>query len=328
MITPDFVGQHYRDTTTGNIWVANSTTPGDWSLLLQNMHFAWTPDTSDVSKSLYYSTADGVDGAQHLTIDLVTSMGVSIVSEANLQTISLPNLISVDALDLESYDNGFSSCPNLISISAPNLQTISGALAVANCAALASLNLSSLQQTTYGGITLNTLPLSSLDLSSLVSVGGDLSITNLQNLLTIDLSSLQTVSGGFNVVMCSLLNSINLPSLTTSGDIHFTSLSALTNIDISALTSGGDFIIADDDSPLLSTIDVSGFLPVNTKEFRAHGCALTETTVNSILARHVANPAYASGTIDLAGGTSSAPTGQGIIDKATLALRGVGVGTN
>lgn len=31
-VTPDFVGQVYKDTNTGNIWRANSLTQGDWTL--------------------------------------------------------------------------------------------------------------------------------------------------------------------------------------------------------------------------------------------------------------------------------------------------------
>jgi hypothetical protein len=31
-VTPDFIGQIYKDTATGNLWRANSLTAGDWTL--------------------------------------------------------------------------------------------------------------------------------------------------------------------------------------------------------------------------------------------------------------------------------------------------------
>ncbi len=62
-------------------------------------------------------------------------------------------------------------------------------------------------------------------------------------------------------------------------------------------------------------------------------CALSEETVNYILALLVSldgsNGTFLfSSDVDLSGGTSAAPTGQGLIDKATLQARGSLVTTN
>ena len=57
------------------------------------------------------------------------------------------------------------------------------------------------------------------------------------------------------------------------------------------------------------------------------GCGLSEATVNHVLANAVAN-GMTGGEIYLAGGTSAAPTGQGIIDKADLITAGNTVTTN
>ena len=69
-------------------------------------------------------------------------------------------------------------------------------------------------------------------------------------------------------------------------------------------------------------------VPINGVSFNVQNCALTAASVNALLARFVANAAYVSGSIDLSGGTSAAPTGQGITDSATLTGRGVTVSTN
>ena len=60
-----------------------------------------------------------------------------------------------------------------------------------------------------------------------------------------------------------------------------------------------------------------------------NGCALTEVSVNHILSRLALQVGWVGGsTVDLAGGTNAAPTGQGLIDKATLIASGVTVTTN
>ena len=57
------------------------------------------------------------------------------------------------------------------------------------------------------------------------------------------------------------------------------------------------------------------------------GCSLSANSVNSILANAISN-GMSSGNIDLTGGTNSAPTGQGLVDKSNLILAGVTVDTN
>ena len=65
----------------------------------------------------------------------------------------------------------------------------------------------------------------------------------------------------------------------------------------------------------LSTVILAALNPASFIDLS--GCALTAATVNAILANAVAN-GMTGGTIDLSGGTSAAPTGQGILDKAYL----------
>jgi hypothetical protein len=78
----------------------------------------------------------------------------------------------------------------------------------------------------------------------------------------------------------------------------------------------------------LTSVSLPMYLPSNGTSVNFGTDALSAATVNHLLARCVANVAYVSGTVSLNGGTSAAPTGQGIIDKATLIGRGVTVNTN
>lgn len=79
---------------------------------------------------------------------------------------------------------------------------------------------------------------------------------------------------------------------------------------------------------LLANLTMPVYVPINGANHTFTTNALTAESVNGLLARFVANPAYVSGVIDMTGGTNSAPTGQGLIDKATLQARGVTVNTN
>lgn len=105
------------------------------------------------------------------------------------------------------------------------------------------------------------------------------------------------------------LESISIPNLVNFNEIIFESLNLTTvNIgEIGSLKRGGS----------VSMI----------------GCALSEETVNYILALLVSldgnnGTDLFNGDVSLEDGTSAAPTGQGLIDKATLQARGGLITTN
>lgn len=84
----------------------------------------------------------------------------------------------------------------------------------------------------------------------------------------------------------------------------------------------------------LATVSMPSYRPSQNNETTLgsvidfSGCALSAASVNGILACCAAEPNFTFGTVNLSGGTSSAPTGQGILDKATVTGRGVTVLTN
>lgn len=234
-VTPDFIGQRYKDTNTGNIWIANSTTPGDWTLEVQNHKIIALPTASFSPGSLGLST------------------------------------------------EGSAANPSLINVTSISLTTDT----------LLYLDIYKAQQ--------------------LVSISGTLtSITDAEP------------AGGFPVIItaCTSLLTVSFPNLTSMpGPCKIKTNFALTSIALPALVnadSGGYGGFDIQQNTLLTTINIPLYVPQNGNYFNGSACALTASSVNLILARHVANAGYASGGINLSGGTNAAPTGQGIADKATL----------
>jgi hypothetical protein len=176
-------------------------------------------------------------------------------------------------------------------------------------------------------------------------------ISDADELLTLTLDNLTSVSAGdIDIRNCNALTAISLPLLASCPTISFQNNLALTELDLPLLTTVSAFITISGNTlmtsvsmPLLTNIvnnlamhnntsladvDLSSCIPANGKNMVFSGGALTVTSVNHILARCVANAAYISGTVDTSGGTSAAPAGQGILDKATLIARGCTVNTN
>lgn len=128
------------------------------------------------------------------------------------------------------------------------------------------------------------------------------------------------------------LTSALFPSLQTIGGGSALDLSgnALTSLDLSELvTLGGTISVAN--SPGLTEITVSA--PIATVDgfnFDLSACALSQGTVNSILAAFNAGiGATTSGTINLSGGTSSAPQdGASNTDLVALLAAGITVSVN
>jgi hypothetical protein len=116
-----------------------------------------------------------------------------------------------------------------------------------------------------------------------------------------------------------------------------------------------DMVITDDGSSNLESISIPNAINLNAIYFSSSnltsvnigeigilkrvtaveiaGCALSEETINYILALLVSldgtnGTILFNGDVLLDGGTSAAPTGQGLIDKATIESRGGTVTTN
>lgn len=130
---------------------------------------------------------------------------------------------------------------------------------------------------------------------------------------------------GFTDFTCTysvIIPGIDFSLVTDLATVQFPNL---TGVDPTNIQDG---YISISSCAALTTISLPVFVPRNGQYLAFDGNALSATTVNEILARCVANPAFVSGTLALQGGTNAAPTGQGVTDKATLIGRGVAVTTN
>jgi len=154
-----------------------------------------------------------------------------------------------------------------------------------------------------------------------IAFGGSTVMTSLEMRL------LESCGGSFFVDGCTSLATLSLPLLdTVVGDFNIDSDAALTSLSLPALVNVGGSVSASGTTSLTS-FSAPLWLPTDGTTIFFSPSALDDTSVNLILARCIA-AGVTSCTIDLSGGTSSAPTGQGIIDAADLVTAGNTVTTN
>jgi len=124
------------------------------------------------------------------------------------------------------------------------------------------------------------------------------------------------------------LPSLSFPKLVAvNSDMFIDQNPSLTSMSFDSLVTCPTVYFKDNAN--LTSLNMPNFLPTNgsaTNNFV--NCSLNAASVNQLLARGVANPAFVSGAYYMFGGSSAAPSGQGIADKATLLARGVDVQTN
>lgn len=168
---------------------------------------------------------------------------------------------------------------------------------------LISIQLPILEHITVGDLDFgDSLLLESFSAPYLTSVIGNFSGNNLPSLVTLDVPSLITVDTDLLILVSGIVSATFNALVTVGGAMKWINTTIV-------------------------NFAAPNWLPTNGTVIDFSGCALSATSVNHILARCVA-AAVTTCTINLSGGTSSAPTGQGIIDKADLITAGNTVTTN
>lgn len=153
----------------------------------------------------------------------------------------------------------------------------------------------------------------------------DVQITNCPALVLITLTAVAQIDT-FVVTNCDALPSISFPAVVTVvNGIAIQNCAALVSCDLGTGLYG--MVVNFDGNGVLATVALTAFSFTNGTNVTFMNCALTAASVNHILARCVASGLTTS-TIDLSGGTSAAPSGQGILDAATLVGNGCTVTTN
>jgi len=148
----------------------------------------------------------------------------------------------------------------------------------------------------------NIAALTSVSLPLLKIVDGVLGLGG-DSMTTISLPSLKTVSE-FDSGVNALLTTVSLPALT--------SIQMLAGASCNLLTSFSMPLVIFANGPFSLDLTV---------------CALNAASINQILARGVASNLNGY-DFELTGGTNAAPSGQGVVDKATLIGQGNIVNTN
>lgn len=276
--------------------------------------------------------------------------GLTFTSATSMTTVSLPSL-TVMAGSIIGTLNA------LTSFTLSSLVNLGGSYSLTSNV-LTTLNIPNLQ--TIGVIATNTAGnfapsgtlLDTINLPALISVNGTFSPT-LAALTTLTVTSLQTVIGAFGLTAATL-TTLSLPALTTLG-AGFSPVCALaTTVTLTLLANvTGTFVPSFAALTALSLpalVSISGLLTITAANlvtfsmgstlksiggnFTMTGMKLDQASVDGILVSLAAldgtngTTAYSSRTINLSGGTSSAPSVTGLAARTVLLARSCTVTTN
>jgi hypothetical protein len=276
--------------------------------------------------------------------------GVYFNSCFGMSTLDLSNLTFSAAFEMTTQFNMFT-------LNLPALSYVAGGVSVSGCENLSSVSFPVL--TECGTITISSNPaLSSIDFNSLTRATVSISMIELPQISSLPFSAL-TYTAGLNVVSCAQIANIELPVCVYMQDIAVTGCTGATMISMPLATDINNVSMSD--LPLLETISfpstrnlsgigmspsaapalanvtlgVIGVIKQIAAGIDLQGCNLTQTTVDEILAMLVSLDGTngttlwgTTGAVRLNLGTSSAPSAQGLIDKATLEGRGAVVEVN
>jgi hypothetical protein len=280
-----------------------------------------------------------------------TPVGVAFnYTSPNVASISFPHIIRVIG--------SFTATPlaALTSVSLPVLKTVQSTLDLSNNPNLTSINLNSLQSILTGNLFLggdkitgafslpaltsvasdlqiqsNTL-MTSFSAALLTGIGGNFVISGCTGMTSVTLTNLAGVTGRTDFNGDTALTTLSLPAFGTANDeIDFYNCTALTSVSLPSLitlNATNIFTMRGDSCTLLTSLSIPQLTNlIDGFTFDVSNCALNAASINQILARGVvAGVTTTTFTLNL--GTNAAPSGQGVIDKATLIGLGNVVNTN
>jgi hypothetical protein len=247
-----------------------------------------------------------------------------------------------------------------------SLMVYANSVSISGVSVLTTINMAALYacgpSNGVNGFVVNTAPLlTTLTLTALTVVNGKLTLATLNALATIAMANLQYVNGDFNLQTVPLLTTLTLTNLkNVNGSLQSSTMSVLTSISLPALQNVTGLIFFGTSSPLLTSVSMPSLVRAGSTITMNSGtaaltsftlgtigtlkqlagnvvlssCALTAASVNAILAVVASldgtngTTAFGAGRILTLTGTSAAPTGQGLIDKAAIQARGATVNTN
>jgi len=252
----------------------------------------YTINSIDTSKLIFVLSGDITDAeaAQRIKNEVgQNTKYIYVFMTSQLTSISFDGVSEL--LDVKIHDNSA-----LTAIDFKDLEFV-GEFTIERDPLLSSLNIGSLKYST--GINIVNTNLSILDIPNIESIIQSLNLYENPKLISVSLNKIKSIGQGVNFVRNPLLYSFSSSSLQSISNIS---------------NHGGN--------PVLSQIDIGNISTPCT--FELENCALSSETINNILSKMVSIiPAITDKYIILNGQNPPAPpTGQGIIDKATLISNG------
>lgn len=268
------------------------------------------PEWTETEKLIGYTTGGAdIPGLIALCFEGDENLGgFTITGQRSLTALSFPELERINPGHLVIGSSGARN-HSLASISAPKLESITGKLDVSYNLRLSHIEFPALKTGPGAGST------------GMMISGNDY-------LASISFPAMESTAFTLNIVGNKYLASLNFPILSQCGAALLISYNEyLPSCSFPSLvTVDGNVTVTHNYA--LQSASLPVFVPSNGRAISFLGCALDQASVDHILARCVAASSYVSGTVNLSGGTNSAPGPQGVIDKAALQARGVIVITN
>lgn len=245
----------------------------------------------------------------------------------------LPAVTSLDFGSIQILNNmltaNASTWPVLTSVVANNLLQI-GSDFTASAPVVSTLTMPLLQYV-GGALSPSLSVLTNFSLASLISVNGAIGV-GAGAATTISMPSLVYVGATFGL-SAALCTTLTLTNLSYVGGAMSPTLTALTTMSLPAITVINGAFSVGTPTALTTFSFGSGLLNINGN-VTITGAALNQASVDGILVSLAAlngsggTTAWSSRTVNLSGGTSSAPSATGLAAKATLQARSCTVTTN
>ena len=315
---------------------------GSANPLLSSIYLASSQVTSFSAPSLAVIVASATSTLSSSTVASFTFPALKAILGAwNVATSFCAALTTISMPVLQYWQGSLTTtgsvCP-IATLNFPALKAIQGSLTIASSVAITSIDFTALQYIsgTYTQAT-STAGLTTIPLPAIVSIG-QLTVTSSAVTGAITLSNLKYLyTSSTNSITTGSITSLSLPALAYCNNLTLSSLTSLTTISLPALVAHGAFTFSSGNGNIATvTMGTIGTLKrvIAASTINLSGQKMTSATVNAILALYASldgtngTTAWASGTINVSGGTNGAPTGQGITDKATCQARGLTVTTN
>ena len=261
-------------------------------------------------------------------------------SEAGASAGSVTSLTFDNLVGLSVGNFAPATMAALASLSLPVMGYVGGNFNPSTMAALTSLSIPSLSFV-GGNFSPGTMAsLTFLNAPDLEYVGGNFTPSSMGSVVSLSIPKLKYVAGNFNPNTIGSLTTLVAPSLQfIGGSLNPVGFTNCTTLSFPAMVRYGGSITLNGPFGANLTSLILGtpgtLKAISTATISASGEKLDAASVNGILALLVSldgtngTDLWGAGkTLTINGGTNAAPSGQGILDKATLIARTATVTTN